>query len=470
MAGPRRHTHGTGTVLSAVGLFPPANLRHGGLVLLLLLLSGCVSYHPLPLRASLPVQTHADAQIAAALQRAHLPRQERLSINPSRPLSGESLGLIAVLLNPDLRAMRAQEGVAQAQVFAAGLLPDPQLSLSADLPSNVTAGYYNAYNMALNWSLAALFTRPADLDIARAQARSVQYQVAWQEWMVANQVRILTRQLYYLEQQEDLARRAALTTQRLYRASQENLQAGDATITTATLRQIAWLDSQDRALALARQITKARQDLNKLLGLPPEAKLALLPPRLGATPTDPSALVAKADHQRLDLLALRAGYAAQEARVRRSILGQYPGFSIGLTKAADTSNIHTLGPSVSLDLPLWNRNRGAIAVAEATRGQLHAEYSARLFQTRAEIYTLVADLQRLAAEIAPLAREVPQLQRAEERLRRAASERNVTLIDYESVRSQSLAKGLQLLALQQAYAEQQAALTMAIGGTWKGQP
>ncbi|MGC8505068.1 MAG: hypothetical protein ACP5MM_09805, partial [Acidithiobacillus sp.] len=70
----------------------------------------------------------------------------------------------------------------------------------------------------------------------------------------------------------------------------------------------------------------------------------------------------------------------------------------------------------------------------------------------------------------PLAREVPQLQRAEERLRRAASERNVTLIDYESVRSQSLAKGLQLLALQQAYAEQQAALTMAIGGTWKGQP
>lgn len=453
----------------ATGLSASGPLRYGGLALILLL-SGCASYHPLPLRASLPAPAQADAQVAAALRQAHLPRRERLSINPSRPLSGEALGLIAVLLNPDLRAMRAQEGVAQAQVFAAGLLPDPQLSLSADLPSNVAAGYYNAYNMALHWSLAALFTRPADLDIARAQARSVQYQVAWQEWMIANQVRILTRQLYYLEQQEDLARRAALTTQRLYRASQENLQAGDATITTATLRQIAWLDSQDRALALARQITKARQDLNKLLGLPPEAKLALLPPRLGATPTDPAALVAKADHQRLDLLALRAGYAAQEARVRRSILGQYPGFSIGLTKAADTSNIHTLGPSVSLDLPLWNRNRGAIAMAEATRAQLHAEYSARLFQTRAEIYTLVADLRRLAAEIAPLAREVPQLQRAEERLRRAASERNVTLIDYESVRSQSLAKGLQLLALQQAYAEQQAALTMAIGGTWKGQP
>ena len=460
MAGRRRHARAPGTTL-----------RHGGFALiLLLLLSGCVSYRPLPLHTSVPPATDIDAQIAAALKQAHLPPQQGLSIDSSRPLSGEALGLIAVLLSPNLQAMRAQEGVARAQVFAAGLLPDPQLSLSADLPSNVAAGYYNAYNMALTWSLAALFTRPADLDIARAQARSVQYQVAWQEWMVANQVRLLTRQLYYLERQEALTRRAAVTTHRLYQASQENLRAGDATITTATLRQIAWLDSQDRALALARQITKTRQDLNNLLGLPPDTKITLAPPHIGAMPKDPAALVAMADRQRLDLLALRAGYQAQEARVRRSILGQYPAFSIGLTKTADTSNIQTLGPSVSLDLPLWNRNRGGIAMAQATRAQLHAEYSARLFQTRAEIYALVADLQRLAAEIAPLAREVPQLQRAEERLRRAASERNVTLIDYESVRSQSLAKGLQLLALQQAYAEQQAALAMAIGSAWKGQP
>ena len=82
---------------------------------------------------------------------------------------------------------------------------------------------------------------------------------------------------------------------------------------------------------------------------------------------------------------------------------------------------------------------------------------------RADIFRLVTDLRRLAQEIKPLQQQVPELAKAENRLRRAAAEHNVTLLDYETVRSQSLAKRLQLLALQESYAAQQAALEMAVG-------
>ena len=438
---------------------------HGRIAFLLLPLTGCAGYHAQPLRDHLPAMAKVEREMAAALR--HDNPASAQPVNLHAPLSGEDLGEVAVLLNPDLRAMRAQIGVAQAQVFAAGLLPDPQLSLSADLPSNVAAGYTNAYSMGLSWSLASLFTRSANLHIARAQAQSVQYQVAWQEWMVANQTRMLARQLYYLQKQETVSQTAATTTDQLYRISVQNLRLGDATITTTALRQIAWLDSQDRQLALRRQVTRVRQDLNKVMGLPPEMHLALRAPEMPRNLPAAARLVPLADTHRLDLLALRAGYQAQEARVRRAILGQYPGFSIGITRAADTSNIQTIGPSIHLDIPLWNRNRGVIAESEATRAQLHTAYTARLFQTRADITALVADLRRLRQEITPLEQQVPQLQSAEQRLRGAAVEHNVTLIDYEAVRSQALAKSLQLLALKQAYAEQQAALEMAVGLPWQ---
>ena len=424
---------------------------------LLLALAGCASYHPLPLATQVPIPSSTHQTVAAAGQ----------GIDFQQPLTGTEVAQIAVMLNPNLRALRAERGVAQAQVFAAGLLPDPQLSLSADLPSNVSQGYFNAYGIGLQWNLASLFTRSTRLAAARAQRRSVQYQVAWQEWMLANQARIQARRWYYLHRQETLAAAATQVSTQLYRVAQENLQQGDTTISSATLRQIAYLDSQDQQLALQRQLSKARLQLNQTLGLPPDFRVQVAAPRsLGAIPPV-SQLVALAIQHRLDLRALRAGYAAQEAQVRTAILGQYPAFSIGVSHAADTSNIQTFGPSINLSIPLWNRNRGAIAQARATRAQLHAAYSARLFQTRAEISALVRDLQRLQAEITPLAQQVPALQKAEQRLRVAASEHDVTLLDYETVRSQSLAKSLQLLSLQEAQSTEEAALEMAVGIPWQ---
>jgi hypothetical protein len=55
-----------------------------------------------------------------------------VALDFSKPLTGAEIAAIAVLANPDLRALRTQQRVADAQVFASGLLPDPQLSAGFD--------------------------------------------------------------------------------------------------------------------------------------------------------------------------------------------------------------------------------------------------------------------------------------------------------------------------------------------------
>ena len=64
------------------------------------------------------------------------------------------------------------------------------------------------------------------------------------------------------------------------------------------------------------------------------------------------------------------------------MLGQFPKVSLGFNRANDTSNVHTFGFGVTVDLPIFDHNQGAIATAKATRQQLYDEYVDRLFTAR----------------------------------------------------------------------------------------
>ncbi|CAI8861163.1 Outer membrane efflux protein [Methylococcus capsulatus] len=431
------------------------------------LVCGCADYRSRPLDQDELVgqlAVPAPGSLAEAASRLRHPRLRPVSLDFSKPLTDEALGILAVLVSPELKAFRAKEAVAEAQVFNAGLLPDPKLFGRFDWVFSGPAGLVSPYTATLQWDLAKLATRSTDLHIAEEHARQVRLDVAWQEWLVANQARLLARRCAYLARQEAVAAEAAQISAQLLELSRHNLALGDATLAELGIREAAFLDAKDRSLALARQIAKARQDLNRLLGFPPAQRLVIAD--VEAKPPaglDPERLFVSARRQRLDLQALEAGYASQEASVYRAILGQYPAFTLGINDYHYYSDYNTGGPTVSLDLPLFNRNRGAIAIAEATREQLYREYLGRLNQTRADIGTLVTDLDRIAQEREPLARELPELIRAERLLREAAAVGDATLVNYETVRANYLDKRLKLLALEQAAAEQAVALQLAVG-------
>jgi outer membrane protein TolC len=168
--------------------------------------------------------------------------------------------------------------------------------------------------------------------------------------------------------------------------------------------------SNDARHALRAQ----RVELAGLLRLSPDAPLNLasltpLPP-FDSTAAE-SAIVAMGEH-RPDLAALRFGYVAQEARVRGAILSQFAPLSIGVDASRDSSKVVNVGPSVALDLPLFDRQQGKIAIAKATRQQLHDEYTARINEAAGDARALLLSIVTDAREPTPVTADTTSLDAA----------------------------------------------------------
>lgn len=435
-------------------------------------LAACATYEARPLGGDdIAAVLEAPDRAVLARQGSALshPRIAPLTLDFSRPLTDDAIAVIAVLANPDLRAARAQQGVVDAQAFAAGLLPDPQLSIGIDrVLSPADQGLSTAYAGGLTLDLlGALATRGVQRQAAGAAVLQVRLDLAWQEWTVAGQARLLAVRLPRQREMANLARIAADVAEAALRRTLSAAARGDLKGDEVEARRLAAADATARALTAAREADVTRLELNRLLGLKPGEALDVAAPfPLGTwSPPDADALFDVARGARLDLQALAAGYDSREAALHRAVLGQYPRLAITVNRARDTGRVQTFGPAVTLDLPLWNRNRGAIATAGADREKLRAEYAARLVQTRAEIAALVTTLERDERARAGLAAQVAQIEHIADRFEAAARRGDLTVPAAESARASAVDKQFAYLALDQACAEQRIALMIAVGRT-----
>ena len=433
-------------------------------------LAGCAFYHREPLVGSDTEKLLASPDRNALAQGAghlHHPLIAPVTLDFSRPLTSDEVTVIAVLANPDLRALRMKEGVAAAQVFASGLFPDPQISGGVDqLLSPKDQGLVNGYSGSVGLDLlGALATRAVERKIARSAQNQARLDIAWQEWTTAGQARVLAIRLPYQTEAASLAKQAADSANRILILTLEATQRGDLKGEDLEARRIAAADATVRAAATARDAETSRLELNRLLGLRPEEALDLVGPAPLATwiTPDAAALFESARAQRLDLQALAAAYDGQEATLHRAILGQYPRLGITLARARDTSAVHTLSPAVNFDLPLWNRNAGVIDLVRADRSRLRAEYAARLHQTRAEIAALVAGINRDEAARSAVAAGMADVTRIADSFDESAKRGDVTLPVADSARAAAIDKQIQLLGLEQSCAEQRIALALATG-------
>jgi len=121
------------------------------------------------------------------------------SVGASTGLTPADIAAIAVLSNPDLKALRARAGVADAQIFAAGLLPDPTVSLGVDIPTN-GVGVVTALAGSIGADLSAASSRNARMEAARANARGMRQDILWAEWLTRQNAYLLANRISYLEQ------------------------------------------------------------------------------------------------------------------------------------------------------------------------------------------------------------------------------------------------------------------------------
>jgi outer membrane protein, heavy metal efflux system len=369
-----------------------SNLRMSRAALLLaitLLTSACTTYRAEPLEEQPALLS---PPVAAVLARDSVkidrPYLKATTLDLAKPLDANDIAILAVIANPDLKVARLQANVASAQSFAARLLPDPSFNLGEDFRLS-GPDQLNNLVAALGLDLNALRTHAVVSDKARADEQQVRLDLAWAEWQTAGKARIGAVRTMSLERAVTLNRASRDAAQELLDASVRAAGRGDLPADQVQAMRTAAFDAAERLRTSERDLATARSELAKLLGLPPDSPLQLRPDALPEAALDAAGLFELAQTRRADLQALRAGYASQEATVHKAVLDQFPKLDLTITATRDTTGNRLVGPNVGMTLPLWNRNRGGIAVQRATRAALKAEYETRLFETRADIAAAV---------------------------------------------------------------------------------
>ena len=417
------------------------------------LLGGCASEPSSPQPLPSPPPQAATLKAIAATQ----------SIDLSRPLDASSLAAIAVFANPDLVALRAGEGVADAQVFAAGLYPDPTFTLGFDVPLNGN-DTTTAFGLGVGFDFAALARRPSAMRSAEANLETLRLDIAWSEWLTGEQARLLAIRVAHLRGIRSLTSQLRVLADEDLSRSLRAVSRGDLSNSTLEASRLAAADAADRERNSELQLRSAELALNRLLGLDPAEQLVLAPAQgpIGTVPAD-EILFSHAVASRADLAALRSAYEGSSAAVDAAKLGRYPLPSMDINAARDTSDIKTLGPSVTFALPLWNRGRGDVAVASANQAQLRADYIARLATIRADIAAASAGLEVTRLQSADVARELLPLAPQVEASARAAARGDLSLAAANAARMTLLDKQIVEASLALSIAELELALEISVG-------
>lgn len=429
-------------------------------------LGGCATYHALPLDNGRGPQRVTDIEVPAASMPT--PELRAYTFDPSNGLDVTEVAMLAVANSPQLKAQRDAAGVAHAQAYAAGLLPDPQLSYEHDRPAaNSPQGTTTAYTAALTFDLGNLITRSARVKSARAGAREVDLNLLWSEWQTIAQARTLFDRVYYLRKLEARLQREHAALSPMQAAISRALDSGDLTYDSASAGLNAASDVTNQLGDAQRQLHQTEQDLHDLLGLDTSVPLQLTGAPFTADPdqADVQRALTNMAKRRPDLLALQAGYQSQQEKLRAAILAQFPAITVGFVKTRDNGNISSTGFSIGLSLPLFDGNRGNIAIERATRRQLHDEYGDRLLADRNDVQRLAADLESDRAQRKVLAAHAAQLAQAREAARTNYAAGRLDWPTYLAIRANSLAADTALLTLEQNTHEAAIALD-ALVGNW----
>jgi outer membrane protein, heavy metal efflux system len=431
---------------------------------------GCATYHKLPLNQETVSENLKPPSLEAVRIEAKSikhPILKPIEFNLRDGLSPDEAAILAVVANPALRAIRDQKGIAAAQLLQAGILPNPQFFSSLDVPTGGnTQDTVNAFGLGLGWDITSLIARGARREAARSQAQSVDLDIAWKEWQVAQSARLDVYRLVFTEKELALARHIVKQRKENLAAVQQGFSIGAVTGLELDAAKKAFQEALNRVLILESEKEHERHALNQVLGMPPENKVPLQRDiRLSRWENLPTAqnIMADLEDRRLDLLALKKGYESQEAQVRVAILSQFPKINIGLNYARDVSDVITTGFAAAIDLPFFDRNQGRIALERAGRKQLFDEYIARVFEAHSKIATLISDMKFLKKQIEATEKSFQISTHLLETYKKALEEGNADILVYNTARDETDNLQLKVLQLNRDLSDMGIALEIAAG-------
>ncbi|MDE0855202.1 MAG: TolC family protein, partial [Nevskia sp.] len=313
-----------------------------------------------------------------------------------------------------------------------------------------------------------LLMRSSTVKAARLETRSVELALLWAEWQTVAQSRALFDRVRADESLLRQLQEAQPVYEALGRSIAEQISQGNLSADVADGPLLSTADLKRQVSETQQRLDQEQHDLRSLLGLGAQAPLQLVDDpaeaaEAGPVPADIDQRLAALPQRRPDLLALRAGYLAQEQRLRLAVLQQFPAISVGLNRARDNSDVNSRGYSIGLTLPLFNRNRGAIAVETATRQRLFDEYQARLAAARSEVDRLRIELPIIARQLQDTRRDAARLRQDHLAANSAFASGAIDWNTYLTLSTAALAKQAESVQLELSLNEQKGVLTTLLG-------
>ena len=405
--------------------FRPAALA----VALSVALSGCASLAPRPgdtdINALLAERRGPQVKWSAVGQ----PPPERQAIDQwlGAPMTAEAAVRVAMLRSPRLQQEYARLGLARADVLEAVQVSNPTLSLSRSY-LDPGSGYNRLASLTL--PLADLLVLPVRTRLARAEYERAKLEIAGAVLNVAADVEAAWYTYVGAQQVADMRTAVAGGADAAAELAQRFFDAGN--ISELQLKQEQAAASEARIIAARARADagRARLTLNTLLGLSGEdaawATSDRLPMPVGAE-DDPQQLAELARTSSLELLAAR-----QQADILMDALGitrklrWLGGSEIGYERERDADGTRLRGPTLDLELPIFNQGQAKLARAEA----LLAEARARVAQAELGVDNAVrlgAEQVRELSQVVAIHREalIPQREKVVER---SQQEQNFMLI------------------------------------------
>ena len=412
------------------------------------ILGGCEIYDQAPL--------HPAASLA--------PTVATLSGDVAGPINVRTLDRLVLRNNPDLVAARARLGVADAQILQAGVLPNPQITGAFPLYLSGPNGS-NGFSLGLAQDVRSILLRPTKREVASNAAAEVNASMLWQEWQTLGKARLLYVDLVMGEAAAKLAAKNRKLIRDRFDHAKQAIALGNGALSTlspdlAALSEVARSQDDIERAQLVR-----RHQLAALLALSPDAPLHLAE-AIELVPLDSARVRADADsiaQRRPDLIALQYGYRSQDAKLRQAILAQFPNLIVSLAGGRDTNAIYSVTPQASVDVPIFDRNEGNIAIERATRAELEREFHARLAIATGEIEALLSETQLTQRQLAALEPRLREARAIAGKTEQAFAAGNFDERAYVDIELALLTQEQQKLALRQSLLEGQVTLSMLTG-------
>ncbi len=295
---------------------------------------------------------------------------------------------IALINNPALQATYEELGIAQAEMAQAGMLSNPSIGASVGFPYP-SMGAMVELELSLVQNLLDLFMLPIRRARAADQFTADTLRVAHEAMGVTAEVSAAlihtqaAQRMVALRQTFVEGARAAADLAGLQRAAGNLSELGYLT-ERASLEQ-ARLALSDAELSLLEQ----REALNRLLGLwGPRTGWALAEelPELPAVDPPLDHLEALAVGRRIDLEALRKQDQLMSHAVGLARSSWFLGtIEVGVHGKQETDGARLVGPSLVIELPIFDQRGAMISKLEAQQRQSERRLAAASVAARSEV-------------------------------------------------------------------------------------